>query len=134
MKTFQHGALILVFSLVAAGAAYFVHPNSPELVDSSIELSIHDALAMHDVQWIDARVESDFETAHHPGARLLNEERWEELLSVFMETWSPDVAVVVYCSSQSCARSHEVATRLREELGVDNVYSLKGGWEALQSR
>jgi rhodanese-related sulfurtransferase len=47
-----------------------------------------------------------------------------------LAAWSPENRTVVYCSSQSCAASHEVARRLREEAGLDNVYVLHGGWEA----
>jgi len=46
-----------------------------------------------------------------------------------LNAWSPDKRVVVYCSSQSCAASHEVVRRLREEAELKNVFVLRGGWE-----
>jgi rhodanese-related sulfurtransferase len=46
-----------------------------------------------------------------------------------LNTWSPDKRTVVYCSTQACHASHEVAKRLREEAGLQNVYVLHGGWE-----
>ncbi len=79
--------------------------------------------------WVDARPDAQFENAHIPGALPLNEDRWNELLAPFLTTWAPDKRTVVYCSSQSCAASHEVARRLRDEAGLKNVFVLHGGWE-----
>ncbi len=82
------------------------------------------------VLWVDARSEEQFARQHVPNAVSLNEDRWDDSLPQFLETWSPDRRVVVYCSSQSCAASHEVARRLREEAGLPAVFVLHGGWEA----
>jgi rhodanese-related sulfurtransferase len=94
------------------------------------EVTLRDALALGDASlWVDARTEAQYEAEHIPGAILLNEDRWGELLPAFLTTWSPEKQTVVYCSSQSCAASHEVARRLREEAGLKNVFVLHGGWE-----
>jgi rhodanese-related sulfurtransferase len=79
--------------------------------------------------WVDARPDVEFERDHIPGAVLLNEDRWNELLPQFLVTWSPEKRVVVYCSSQSCNASREVARRLRDEARLKNVFVLQGGWE-----
>jgi rhodanese-related sulfurtransferase len=79
--------------------------------------------------WVDARPDVEFEREHVPGAVLLNEDRWNELLPQFLTTWSPEKRVVVYCSSQSCNASREVARRLRDEAQLKNVFVLQGGWE-----
>jgi rhodanese-related sulfurtransferase len=79
--------------------------------------------------WVDARPDVEFERDHIPGAVLLNEDRWSELLPQFLVTWSPEKRVVVYCSSQSCNSSREVARRLRDEAQLKNVFVLQGGWE-----
>jgi rhodanese-related sulfurtransferase len=91
--------------------------------------------------WVDARPDAEFESDHVPGALLLNEDRWNELLPQFLATWSPEKRVVVYCSSQSCNASREVAKRLRDEVqlkdneGKNCVFVLDGGWEEwLKSR
>jgi rhodanese-related sulfurtransferase len=80
--------------------------------------------------WVDARPDNEFERDHVPGAVPLNEDRWNELLPPFLAQWSPEKKVVVYCSSQSCNASREVARRLREEAQLKDVYVLEGGWEA----
>ena len=79
--------------------------------------------------WVDARPDVEFEREHVPGAVPLNEDRWNELLPRFLATWSPEKRVVVYCSSQSCNASREVARRLRDEAQLKNVFVLQGGWE-----
>ena len=85
--------------------------------------------------WVDARPDAEFEREHIPGAVLLNEDRWNDLLPQFLATWSPEKRVVVYCSSQSCNASREVARRLRDEAELKNVFVLQGGWEEwLKSR
>jgi rhodanese-related sulfurtransferase len=83
-----------------------------------------------DAIWVDARPEEEFARQHVPGAILLNEDRWNELLPQMLANWSPEKRVVVYCSSESCGASREVARRLREEARLQNVFVLDGGWEA----
>ena len=79
--------------------------------------------------WVDARPDEEFAYEHVPGAILLNEDHWNELLVQFLQKWSPKKKVVVYCSSQSCNASREVARRLRDEAQLKNVFVLEGGWE-----
>jgi len=80
--------------------------------------------------WVDARPQDDFEREHVPGALLLNEDRWNELLPAMLAAWTPAKRVVVYCSAEGCGASREVAHRLRKEAGLTNVFVLEGGWEA----
>src|SRR5689334_10224768 len=80
--------------------------------------------------WVDARPDEEFERDHVPGAILLNEDRWNDLVGSFLGTWAPDKKVVVYCSAESCNAAREVAKRLRDEAQLKNVYVLEGGWEA----
>jgi rhodanese-related sulfurtransferase len=79
--------------------------------------------------WVDARPDEQFARDHIPGALSLNEDRWNELLPQFLVAWSPEKKIVVYCSSQSCNASREVAHRLRDEAQLKNVFVLEGGWE-----
>ncbi len=81
-----------------------------------------------EVLWLDARDQSSYYRGHIPGALRLNEEEWEGLLEGFVERWRPDLSVVVYCSAEQCMASKQVARRIRDEFGIDNVYYLEGGW------
>jgi len=81
--------------------------------------------------WVDARPDEEFAKDHVPGAILLNEDRWNELLPEFLAAWAPGKKkTVVYCSSLSCNASREVARRLRKEAQLSDVFVLEGGWEA----
>jgi rhodanese-related sulfurtransferase len=80
--------------------------------------------------WIDARPAEEFAQDHVPGAMLLNEDHWNELLPQFLVLWSPEKKIVVYCSTQNCNASREIAHRLRNEAQLKNVFVLEGGWEA----
>ena len=80
--------------------------------------------------WLDARPDEEFARDHVPGALSLNEDRWNDLVGPFLAMWAPDKKVIVYCSSQGCNASREVAKKLREEAQLKNVFVLQGGWEA----
>ena len=64
------------------------------------------------------------------GAILLNEEHWEELIPAFLDAWDPEKTIVVYCDGGKCDASRAIATRLRDELKLESVYVLQGGWTA----
>lgn len=126
--------LLCVAAMVPAAsqALYFrdrISWRSP--VRASEMVTLEQARAWADyVIWVDARPDEEFAREHVPGAISLNEDRWNELLPGLLAAWSPDKKVVVYCSSQSCNASREVARRLRTEAQLTNVFVLQGGWEA----
>ena len=131
MKTVKEGLIILAISVVSGVVAFFVHPKAPSFSAGDLELELEQIDDLGPVFWVDARSDEYFERGHLDGAISLNLERWEELLLGFLDSWPPDMSVVIYCSSQACLRSHEVAERLQDELGVEEIYVLKGGWERL---
>ncbi len=97
------------------------------------EVRLEDTQAWGDtVLWVDARPDEQFNQGHIPGAVSLNEDRWSELLPQMLTVWAPEKRVVVYCSSRSCAASHEVARRLKAEAELKEVFVLHGGWERWQ--
>ena len=131
--------LLFVFALLpAAGEAIYFKdkiswkssiPES-ELVTVEVAKSWGD-----DAMWIDARPDDEFARGHVPGAISLNEDRWNELLPEFLQVWSPDKKIVVYCSAKSCNAAREVAERLRKEAQLPNeIRVLQGGWEEWQRR
>ncbi len=130
----RHAALLAGLALVPAigEAVYFrdqISWQAPVATSDSVTVAqaqVWGGAAL----WLDARPDEEFAQEHVPGAMSLNEDRWSELLPRVLETWSPDKRIVVYCSSQACGASREVARRLRTEGGLKNVYVLEGGWEA----
>jgi rhodanese-related sulfurtransferase len=135
MKSLLRQSLLLLAlaCLPAVGQALYyrnkVSWQSPVAASDMVTLAQARAWGV-DAIWIDARPEEEFERQHVPGAILLNEDRWNEMLPRMLATWSPEKRVVVYCSSESCGASREVARRLREEARLQNVFVLDGGWEA----
>ncbi|MBK1878192.1 rhodanese-like domain-containing protein [Pelagicoccus mobilis] len=130
-ETLGQSVLLVGLAAVLAFAGYLWRPDALPWDVRALEIELAAANELEEALWVDARVEEDFQQAHLGGALLLNEESWEAGFVGLLEVWFPDRPIVVYCSSQSCLRSHHVAKRLREELGVENVFSLKGGWEAM---
>ncbi len=123
--------LALAFVPAITEAIYFrdrVSWHSP--VPASELVTVDQARAWgENAIWVDARSDEEFTRDHVPGAASLNEDRWNELLPQFLERWSPEKRVIVYCSAASCNAAREVAKRLRDEAQIKNVFVLQGGWE-----
>ena len=123
--------LVVLALLPAIGQAVYYHGrvswDKPAVAKDEVELAQAQAWGTT-VLWVDARPDAQFQQAHIPNAISLNEDRWSELLPDVISA-SLGKRVVVYCSSQSCAASHEVARRLRDEAGMPDVFVLHGGWE-----
>lgn len=133
----RQGAALWAIALVPAILAALFHPRralwNPDTLSEG-EVSLEQALAWGESAiWLDARSRSDYEAAHVPGALLLNEDEWHELLEDFimLESERPGAPIVVYCDSRECGASKDVAERLRgEEFRFQNVHVLHGGWKA----
>jgi len=136
MKSSLVGQAVILAALAllpAAGeAVYFrdkiswrsaIAPSEMVTVDQAREWS-------ENAIWVDARPDEEFASDHVPGAILLNEDHWNDLLPQFLAVWVPGKKTVVYCSSLSCNASREVARRLRKEAQLSDVFVLEGGWEA----
>ena len=80
------------------------------------------------VLWVDARARAKFERKCIPGAVPLNVEAWEGNVAKFLDEWDPDKAVVVY-GDGSGDNATETAHRLKEELKLDGIWVLQGGWD-----
>ncbi len=143
-KTGQQVGLILAISLVAAGLSAVFHPKRPPWyrVASAEELrwqivpeSAAKLAKEGSVLWVDARSREKYEAHHLTGAILLNLGEWGDLMFQHMDVLQDamDQSVIVYCDTGDCKKSVEVATRLRELLGLEPVYVLKGEWSDLES-
>jgi rhodanese-related sulfurtransferase len=124
--------LIALAFIPAIGEAVYFHDRvswqSP--VPTSELVTVDQARAWgENAIWVDARPDDEFAHDHVPGAVSLNEDRWNELLPEFLQRWSPEKRIVVYCSAESCNAAREVAKRLRDEAQLKNVFVLQGGWE-----
>jgi rhodanese-related sulfurtransferase len=136
-RAIRQALLILVSAVIPAGLTAAFHPQRPAWSQETLapgEERLPTVLAWGEsVLWVDARPAEEYRADHVPGAISLNLESWDELLPNFLDQWSPDKKVVVYCSAATCELSHEVAERLRKS-GITSVFVLKGGWEAWKTR
>ncbi len=143
MRTLKQALLIVLAASAAAIASAFFHPSKPawyEVQDSSDlrwRITIDQAKKMTaegEVVWIDARIRAKYELGHLPGAILLNAEEWADQMFRNQEALQAvlDRPVIVYCDGSGCARSEEIAVRLRELMGLDPVYVLDGSWRDLK--
>ena len=123
--------IALAFAPAIGQAIYFrdkVSWQSPIPPSESVTVAQAQAWGANAI-WADARPDEEFARDHVPGAISLNEDRWNELLPQFLATWSPEKKVIVYCSSQGCNASREVARKLRTEAQLKDIFVLQGGWE-----
>jgi rhodanese-related sulfurtransferase len=133
-KVFRQILVLLILAAIPATGAALLHPKRPSWREDTLapgEILLQTALDEKDkVLWLDARPAADFQQSHIPGAMLLNEDNWDNLLPQVLSAWRSGKIVVVYCSSMQCQAGTEVARRLREEAKLPDVHVLKGGWEA----
>lgn len=135
-RAFRDTMLLLVLAALPTALAAWLHPGlshgpTPPLAEHEITLAT--ALDWTDmVLWVDARGDEAFARGHIPGAISLEPAAREERMGELLERWTPATRIVVYCDSRSCDLSRTVAEQLRLELGLDQVYYLRGGWEAWQ--
>ena len=126
--------LVLLALLLASLSWTFGKKGRAEpLLPGEIDLQ---ALSHHrptDLLWVDARSRAKYASRHIPGAVLLNNAEWESLVAEFYNRWQPENQVIVYGEVDSDNAS-EVASRLREEAAIENVWVLKGGYEAWRAR
>jgi rhodanese-related sulfurtransferase len=123
---------LLVIALIPSVGSAFYHirvKSWPVPSENSVPLSDVQHWGKQ-VLWVDARSETEYAAGHIPGAFLLNLDQWNQLLPSLLQVWEPDKIVVVYCSSLSCQASREVTEKLRDEVGLQSVFVLRGGWEA----
>ena len=134
-------AIILGVSMAAAGGSWLLRkpsPAKPAFVCDPARLR-EDEICLQDVKgdvlWVDARSRSEWENNGLKGSILWNLEPGEDA-NAFEAEAAPRIAVaelvVVYCGSEKCGTSRQVADRIRRlELGP-KVKILHGGWDALR--
>lgn len=146
IRAIWQGALLLGLAAAGAVLTWRYHPERPELYLTAEpaapgEITVDDALALAGsggVIWIDARQESEFAKGHIPGAILLNEYNWFDLLAAAFEQIAYDDAqrpIIVYCDGRKCEASHAVRRRLLEDVPLADrpIHVLRGGWPAWQA-
>jgi rhodanese-related sulfurtransferase len=81
---------------------------------------------------VDAREEEHYAARHIPGAVSLPVNAYPEMLEFFADEHGTTTTVVVYCGTEDCDMSTELAMRLRDEAGFGDIRILDGGFLAWQ--
>ena len=102
--------------------------------DNRVSLEEVGSWAGTQIIWVDARSREKYEAGHWPDAINLNPDEWDMQVPGFLEVWSPDARIVVYCDSEACGASEEIASGIREDFGHEAVYILDGGWRTLKEK
>lgn len=125
--------MLMILALVPAVMAGLFHPRRPAWdaeAPGPGEVRLAEARTWDHALWIDARTAAAFARGHVPGALLLTEERWSRDLEAVVNAWTPDRRIVVYCDARSCDAARRTVERLRREVGLDDAWVLRGGWDA----
>jgi len=144
MKALRQALWIGCVALAAAGLTYVVAgPPSraiacaPEALKPG-EICLADVLARWPekdrVLWVDARQRADWERDGVPGSILWNLTEDQGPFEIAaMERLADAPPVVVYCDSEHCGVSAQVAEKIRALGAAGEVRALHGGAEALKA-
>lgn len=141
-KMIREASIVCGIAIVAATLSAFFHPKRPAWYQVEPEdvtrwsVTESEALRLTEkgkVLWIDARPAKKFKEEHFPGAISLDLENWGDLMFEQQEVLQDAMGnpAIVYCDGTRCEKSQDVARRLRELIGLDPVYLLKGNWRKL---
>ena len=83
--------------------------------------------------WVDSRPVAKFSRRHIPSAISLSAEEWDGQVSKFLDAWDPEKKVIVY-GDRTGDTAATVALRLKEELKIEGVWILHGGFETWLQR
>ena len=68
-----------------------------------------------------------------PGAVSLNEQNFDQALFEQIATLQDlKKPVIIYCGSEKCDASRKIKEQLLQRVPLENVFILKGGWQAWQ--
>jgi rhodanese-related sulfurtransferase len=134
VRAARQAGLILLIALIPAAIAAVFHPRRPgwsreQAMIPEVEWTVVRQWR-EPVLWVDARSAAAYARGHVPGALSLLSGPGDEAMAALVAAWHPGTMLVVYCDSPRCDAAQSAAGRLRRELGIEEVYVLKGGWSA----
>ena len=138
MRIFIEAFVILMLAVLGAVATHWLHPRAPAwylteapLAEDEVSMKVIDERWKRDVLWIDARITEQFEVEHVPDAISLNEQNFDSMLFDHLEKLQDNTKpVIIYCGTEKCQSSRKIKDALIERLPLENVFVLKGGWQA----
>lgn len=141
MKWLKQLAVLLGITVASAGLTWLIKgpPAAPTILKCDPATLAKDQICLADVTgnvlWVDARPRSEWEKNGISGSLLWNldpnENQQEFEAQVAMRAIEAEL-VVVYCGSEACGSSRQIADRIGNlQLGTP-IKVLYGGWEALR--
>lgn len=138
MRIVIEAFVILILAVLGAVATHWLHPRAPAwylteapLAEDEVSMKVIDERWKRDVLWIDARITEQFEVEHVPDAISLNEQNFDSMLFDHLEKLQDNTKpVIIYCGTEKCQSSRKIKDALIERLPLENVFVLKGGWQA----
>ncbi|MBW2490249.1 MAG: rhodanese-like domain-containing protein [Deltaproteobacteria bacterium] len=103
--------------------------NDLEIGDVALAKKLYDS---QNFVFVDARPRDDYDEGHIKGAVSLPVGQFDEKIEAFLEQYSPEKAIVTYCSGRTCEDSHKLAQLLMELGYMEINVFIDGfpGWEA----
>jgi len=121
--------LVLIAAVPATVTGFLQLRPTEEKPLTADEIRISDGRQLgNQALWVDARSRKKFEQGSVPGAVLLNDEEWDAQVSKFLDAWDPEKTIIVF-GDRGTDAGEDIAHRLREELKIENVRVLRGGFE-----
>ncbi len=126
--------LLCVLAIPFAIGNAWLNPHRPLFVPQALEFPYISVVGLQSLQRegrvliLDARAPSQFAEAHIPGALSLYPGNFDDDLVTVVDSWQPNLSIVIYCDDAQCRSSNVIARRIRDELGLDSIYLLEGGW------
>jgi rhodanese-related sulfurtransferase len=150
MKTVKAVGLLLAISIITAFTANYFSPVGIALVGQwDTSQGVVSAKAKNDVVFdnleiddltearklydsgktvfVDARSREDYEEGHIKGAVSLPVGQFNERIEKFLQQYSPETAILTYCSGRTCEDSHRLA-QLLLDYGYTTVNVLIDGY------
>ncbi|MGJ8643165.1 MAG: rhodanese-like domain-containing protein [Luteolibacter sp.] len=141
MKMVKQLVLIGILSSIAAAGSWYLReePETPKPFVCDPAAIAEDEICLADVTegalWVDARSRSEWEENGVKGSILWNFDSNEDAQKFESEAAVQIISaplVVVYCGSEACGTSRQIAELIKKlELGPE-VKVLYGGWDALK--
>jgi rhodanese-related sulfurtransferase len=109
----------------AAGAP--ANPASADFIPVLTWMQVKPLHAAGKILLVDGRTPAAYQIEHIPGAISLSVKSPPAEFAAFTANHPKDTNIVVYCGSEMCELSHELAVKLVKELGYTNVQEMPGG-------
>jgi rhodanese-related sulfurtransferase len=92
--------------------------NDLEIGDVTLAKKLYDS---QNFVFVDARSRDDYDEGRIKGAVSLPVGQFDEKIEAFLEQYSPEKAIVTYCSGRTCEDSHKLAQLLMAGMGSGRV-------------